>query len=152
MDTERPILDALAAMDPDKDIEFIAHTMGAIEELIRRAKEFKVEFERQCMDWIEVNGRDIEIPVGDGEMIRYYIGNRKETKCRDVKETLASLLELTGGDLDAVAVCLSANAWKHGQIKKTLENAGRADRFDAMFSVEEKTELAEGKPVKIKKY
>lgn len=148
MNQEEKIEQALALMDPDTSVETIAENFMRIDELIRRAKQFKEEFEQQCIEWIEANDRDIEIPGPDGSVIRYYIGNAKSVKCADVPGTLLELLQVAAGDLDAVANCLGSSAWKHGAVKKLLADLGAGDKYDQLFRVEERQELKEGKPVK----
>lgn len=148
MNQEKTIERALANMDPDTPIETIAENWMRIDDLIRRAKAFREEFEQQCIEWIEANGRDIEILFQDGSVIRYYVGNAKTVKCADVPGTLLELLQVAAGDLDAVANCLGSSAWKHGAVKKLLAELGAGDKYDSLFVVEEKQELKEGKPVK----
>lgn len=80
--------------------------------------------------------------------VRYYIGVDKVTKVRDLKECLMQLLGLLGPD--ETAMCLSSNAIKHGQTRKSLEATGNAEVYDTLFETTEKETLKEGKPTKEK--
>lgn len=123
-----------------------AATAAAALNKLQRLKELVREIERdmtaRLIEWIQANG-DLEI----GEL-RYYVGTEKKTRCNDVRGTLAALLELFAGDLDRVAECLGSSAWKHGAIKKALEEIGQAAKFPELFTVTEETDLKTGQPAK----
>lgn len=93
-----------------------------------------------AVEYINKNG---DITCGD---IRYYVGTTTYTKCKDVKGTLQTLLDVTGGDLEKIATCLASDAWKAGATRVVL-----VDQFDTCFSTEKRMEMKEGKPVAVKK-
>ena len=136
--TEREIVTALSQLDPSSSIEDIAATMGMLDAMMQRAKELRAEFEQQCIEWIKANG---EIEIGT---VRYFIGNPKTHKDNDPGETLEVLLEVSGGDLDGIKCCLSSGAFKHGAVKKFLEEHGDG-RYEQLFTVIERERLEEGK-------
>ncbi len=74
--------------------------------------------------------------------IRYYVGTTTYTKCKDVKGTFQTLLEVTSGDLETIASCFASDAWKAGQSRVVL-----GDKFDSCFSTEKRLELKDGKPL-----
>jgi hypothetical protein len=82
------------------------------------------------------------------ETVRYYLGMNKSVKCKNHAGTLGVVLETSGGDLDKVVECLSSGAWKYGAVRVLLEEAGKPDAFDELFTTEEKPEVREGKPAK----
>lgn len=104
----------------------------------KRLREIAAELSRQAeagaIAWIDAHG-----PITEGEL-RWYVGTNRTHKCRDVRGTLAALLEATGGDLDRVAECLSSSAWKPGAAKAVLPDA------DAWFETVETPDLKTGKP------
>jgi hypothetical protein len=97
------------------------------------AKELSDQAEAASIAWIQQNG---EIIDGD---VRFYVAPNKVTKCLDVKATLGAVLEVSGGDLDAVTECLSSSAWKHGATKKML-----GDKADQFFETVETADLKTG--------
>jgi hypothetical protein len=97
------------------------------------AKELSDQAEAASIAWIQANG---EIIDGD---IRFYVAVNKTHKCKDVKATLAALLEKSGGDLDSVTECMSTNAWKPGETKKRL-----GDDADKFFETIEAADLKTG--------
>lgn len=97
------------------------------------ARELTDQAEAAAIEWINQNG---EFTDGD---TRYYVAPNKAHKCKSVKDTLAAVLEVSGGDLDTVVKCLSSSAWKPGETKKTL-----GDRADEFFETVETAELRTG--------
>jgi hypothetical protein len=91
--------------------------------------------EAAVIQWIQTNG---DLEEGDN---RYYVGTEKRTKCVDVKATLTKLLDVTGGDLDAVMACLSTGAFKPAATLEVLGDDGRD-----LFTTEVVQDLKTGKP------
>lgn len=128
-DAIRTVEDGEALADHVLDaLEFVAR-LGEVHRLL------KGRLESAAIKWIEING---EIVSGDK---RWYVGTNKVTKCVNVKATLEALLEKTGGDLMAVAECMSTSAWKPATTKKILGDT-------SLFVTEEKPDLETGKPSK----
>jgi ABC-type glycerol-3-phosphate transport system substrate-binding protein len=96
--------------------------------------ELKKRMEEAAIKWIQANG-----DLVDGD-IRYYVGPNKSTKCLDLPGTLRALLEVSGGDLDAVVEVLSSGAFKPAKAKEVL-----GERADGLFETKETTDLKTGK-------
>lgn len=116
--------------------ENVLLALGYAKRLRELAKELTDQAEQAAIGYIKEHG---EFAVGE---TRYYVGVRKDTKCKDAKAVLAAVLEVTGGDLDAVNECLSSGAWKPGATKKVLGDAA-VQHFETV----EVGELREGKAV-----
>jgi nucleoside phosphorylase len=124
----------------DTPVEDIADVMGKLEWLIRRAKEVKDELESRMVEKIQAHG---EFTIG---MTRFYVGDKKDVKCRDAAKALDKVLEVAAGDMEQAAACLSANAFKHGTVRVMFEDAGKLELFDECFETTYTPELREGKP------
>jgi hypothetical protein len=96
--------------------------------------ELKKRMEEAAIKWIQANG-----DLVDGD-IRYYVGPNKSTKCLDLPGTLRALLEVSGGDLDAVVEVLSSGAFKPAKAREVL-----GERADGLFETKETTDLKTGK-------
>ena len=58
-----------------------------------------------------------DIEIGNGR--RFYPGRvKKVTRTTDAAALFDELMGATGGDFDAVAKCLSANAWKPAEVRE----------------------------------
>jgi hypothetical protein len=97
-------------------------------------------FEAAAIQWIDTNG-DLE----DGDK-RYYVGNDRRYKCKDVRATLEALLTETGGDLDALNTCLSSGAFKPGTTMTVL-----GEKANDHFTTEITKDLKTGKPKRMLK-
>jgi hypothetical protein len=75
--------------------------------------------------------------------VRYYVGRKLKTRCRDPKATFDGILEATGGDMDAVKECLSSDPFKQGAVKR-IEGID----FPKLYEVTVDDELREGAPLK----
>jgi hypothetical protein len=120
-----------------------------LDAILQWAKEQDRRLKEAMTRHIQMTGRDLVIGT-----VRYYVGTKKDTKDRSPRHTLEVLLEAVAGDLDKLAEALSTNAIKHGAARTILiealgEDAGRS-KWVECFVVEEKTELKEGKPVRVK--
>lgn len=98
------------------------------------ARDLSERMEAATIAWIGKNG-----DLVDGD-IRYYVGPNKSTKCLDLPGTLRALLEVSGGDLDAVVEVLSSGAFKPGKAKEVL-----GEKADGLFETKETTDLKTGK-------
>ena len=127
------ILDRLEAGDATGDEVLAALNVRAA--MKQAMKEVDARFEAGVTAWIEANG-----PL-ESNGVRYYVGVQKDTKCVDQTETLRTLLE-TGGP-EAVGRCLASGAFKHGACREAL-----GDEWDKHFTVTERVDLKEGKPVR----
>lgn len=147
--TEASIIESLALAEPDAAMEYMISTRMKIDAFLKRAKEFKEQIDAAFIAWMQQNKKDIEYTVdGNGNAIRFYLGFPKIKKCRDVGKALQVLLEQSGGDWDAVVMCLSSNAIKPGAVGSFLEDKGLTDKFEELFEVTERVTLEEGKPKK----
>ena len=124
--------------DPGPTRDDVLKALDLSARLREVARELTEQVEAGAIAWVQAHG---EIIDGD---VRYYVGANKSVKCRDVKGTLGAVLEVTGGDLDAVIECLSSGAFKPAKTKALLGK--RADEF---FETTETMDLktgAAGKP------
>lgn len=135
---EREIRELTPELSPDE----VAVRLDRLVALKQQVKELSELFEAALFAWLAENG---ELTVGQ---IVWFIGNDKQTKCRNVKATLAALLELSGGDLDAVADCLGASAWKHGTIRRLLDERGCGEKFGELFEETIKRDV-DNRPLKV---
>ena len=110
-----------------KALDFVAR----IGECHRALKE---RAEAAAIKWIRTNG-----DLVDGD-IRYYVGPNKSTKCLDLPGTLRALLEVSGGDLDAVVEVLSSGAFKPAKAREVL-----CERADGLFETKTTVDLKTGK-------
>jgi hypothetical protein len=126
---------ALDFADPDQ----IDNILCAVLSAEKLAKDIKAMAFAAAMEFIKENSPDGFTVNGR----RYYIstGKKQPPKCKDAKATLPAMFELTGGDLDAVAECLSSNAWKQGSTKAVLESIGKGDQFEKLFETKPKEKL-----------
>ena len=122
---------------PEASLEQIAHAIDVVAAAKARVAEADRLLKSALLEHIEATGRPIVI--GD---IKYYAGTEKKTVCRDAKQTLEVML--ANQDLQTVADCLSANAWKPGAARLALP----PEAWDECFTVEERPVLKEGKPTK----
>lgn len=138
MTTEQDKLDELhhaaLAINHESVIDDVAMKVQMIEAAKKRIAEIEADMKRQLIEWIEANG-----PLVINET-KYYVGDRKDTKCVDVPATVQALLEATGGDFGKVCECLASQPVKHGASKRVLS----ADQYDALFKVETVPVLKEG--------
>ena len=149
-------------------IDFVPYNMehdqvlGILHRLIekkRRATEELEIFKRAAIPWVQQNG---SLKVSDDHW--FYVGTTKKTICRNVDTAFERILDLVDGDMSQLVNALSANAIKHGYVRKLItqahlecEGAGftesqcraAADKeFDELFSVIETDMLRDGKPTK----
>ncbi len=134
--------EALASIDSEATAEQILAVLDQVAIAQRQAREFKRLAEEAVIEWIDKHG---ELTVGD---IRYYVGTTKTVKAVDNANIGDALLEVTGGDVDRLNECLTSNPWKHGQVRKVLEQFGAESMFDDLFTTETRKDLKTGKPTR----
>lgn len=135
------VRDAILAMTA-ADIESMMAASNALSVYIKRGKELQAMYEDAMVAIIEANGPQ-ELPTGpEGEVVRYYIGNKRTTKCVKPGAVLELLLTATDGDFDKVVEHFASQPFKYGACKQTLSPEGYA----AGFEVTDEPELKEGKP------
>lgn len=74
---------------------------------------------------------------------RFYVGNKRTTRCRDTERAVRAILEATGGDFDRMMGCLASQPLKHGECRSVLGND-----WGRHFEVVETPDLKTGKPQK----
>lgn len=128
----------LAAELADSDqVEDAIELLGRIEQFTKLAKELRAMGEEAVLDFIRRNG---DFEFGN---IRYYAGDTKRTKPRDLKVLSEEIIVATGGDIHAFAEYLSSNPFKTGPCRKLF-----GEDFDKFFETKVVPKLKEGKPVK----
>lgn len=132
-DVETAIL-KVTATTPSDDI---AATLEKLAAYLERGKELKELLESRLKEIIEETGHDIEVGT-----VRYYVGDKRTTKCRDAGEAVRSLLETLGAE--GLAPLLASQPLRYGACKQVLP----ADEYDRLFEVVVERELKEGKPLK----
>jgi hypothetical protein len=141
MTTDLSIIEAgVWTITADTPVDQVAMVAGQLEWLERKAKEVRRELESRMVEKIQAHG---EFTIG---MTRFYVGDKKDVKCRDAAKALDKVLEVAAGDMEQAAACLSANAFKHGTVRVMFEDAGRLELFDELLETTYTPELREGKP------
>lgn len=113
-------------MNEIQTIEIRAHQIRTKEDYLELLD--KLRFMKECIKTAEaiVEAKGIEIinasgPIECGDKI-YVVGEDKSYKpLLKPGEMAQKLLEDLGGDWEAFARCLAANAFKHGQTREELE-------------------------------
>ena len=129
---------AVARIEPTSSIDDVANTMGLLEQLIRRAKELKAEYDAKAIAWIEQNG-----PLTVGPMQTKVVTYENDTKCNDVPGAVEAVMATERG-FAALGECLSVNALKPGACKKALP----PEDYARLFTTTRKPVLKDGKPSK----
>lgn len=93
-------------------------------------RELKERVNKAAISYIQAHG-----PIEDGTR-KFYVGPNKTTKCKDLRGTVAAVLDAAGGDVDAMVDCLSTDAFKPGATKKLLK-----DRAGEFFETKETNKL-----------
>lgn len=124
----------IARIEPGTKLEQVCESINLIDAMSARLKELKEQHTEKLVEWIQANG-----PFEIGS-VKYYVGDRSDTKCLDVHRFVERGLEVTSGDLSAVTCCLSSNAVKHGAAKKLLPAAD----YDELFETTRKPRLLHG--------
>jgi hypothetical protein len=145
---EQMILECAEQIEPGCPLDPIARAYGLLQALGQMYDSLRVAVDEAVADKIRADG-----PFVLGEE-KFYVGKKKNTKQTATHSDLyLFLMDLTGGDTETVMSCLSSNAWKHGTIKKLLEEkltegADAEIAFLKLFEVREEDEVKTGKPTK----
>lgn len=145
---EEQILECVEQIEPGCELDPIAKAYGLLQALREMVKTLSETVDEAVADKIREDG-----PFVLGEE-KFYVGKTKKTEqIVSHADLYLLLMNMTGGDLGAVVSCMSANAWKHGTIKKLLEeklpNGADAEiAYLKLFSVKEEDEVKTGKPTK----
>jgi hypothetical protein len=146
-DYEQRILDVVEKIEPGCDLEPIASAYGLLQALKDLRERLATLVDEAVAEKINTDG-----PFILGEE-KFYVGPDTKVKCRDVSAVHEKLLEVAEGDVTAVLACLSANAWKHGSVRRLLEER-LPDGVDAevayvnLFETTTVDEVKTGKPTK----
>ena len=135
---------ALVEMDAEHDtvLDGLLYLLDAKKQIAKMLDAYKAE----ALAWCEKNGN-----LNVSEDRWFFPGVEKRTKCRKPGRALERILELTGGDFDAVVEALSSNAIKPGHFRKLLERESPKtadDEFDALFEKVEVVKLKDKAPKK----
>jgi hypothetical protein len=125
---------AASNITPDLTPDQVAEVYVKGKAYLERGKLVMKAIESAMEQYITETGKPIVIGP-----VRFYVGEKKETKCVDQGEALRSLLELFGPDHIA-AQFLSTGAFKLGAIKKEVDE----ETYGRLFKVEVKQELKDG--------
>lgn len=128
----------ILALTPESDADRVVAARCALDAIKGWARARERELEAAMVEWIDRNG---ELTIGT---TRYYVGRSTDTKCVDVRGTLERAFADVGGDFDALAGLLSANAFKPGACKRALS----PETFALGFASAESRELKAGEPRK----
>lgn len=118
------------------DIDELAMILDLVKHIEEMAGQIRKQSEDEMIERIRADG---EIVIGS---IRYYVGDKKTTKCIDIQKCIEALLTAAAGDLEQVCKTLSSQPIKHGAAKEILGET----EWSKFFVVETETELKEGKP------
>lgn len=119
--------------------EQVLEMMDRMDAVMAHAKEIKDNLNAAVIEWIKANG---DLVSGTK---RWYVGVKKQTKCRDQKALVEAVLNATGGDVDKFCEMLGANAFKPGACRQLLT----ADEFASLFRIDEGDELRDGAAPKL---
>lgn len=148
-DIDLAIRTAIEGIDKDTPEHELLQLHDWIQDICRMARQWKSEMEDAFVDYLEANGSDGRPAQIQTDTIRHYVGTVKKTKSNSDEDVLEELLNISGGDVSVITKCLSANAWKTGEVKGVLEQAGEPpEKFHQLFRVEEQPTLKNGKPNK----
>ena len=130
----RAILDLTAETATDET--FLA-AMDIEAALVRVTKEYRARLKDAAIDYLERAGGV------DTATTRFYVGDKKTTKCRDTRAAVDAILQAAGGDFDEFMACLSSQPLKHGQCRAVL-----GDDWGQHFTTETAPDLKTGKPAR----
>ena len=134
--SEQELIRSIGALEESERAEDAVALLSRISVAKDRMRDLDKMVKEAVIEFIDRTG--LEPTTLDGK--RYYVGIVKRTKCNDTRAALEALLNATGGDLDAIAECLSSNALKPGACRKSLDGT-----WDDHFTVTESPDLKTGK-------
>ena len=132
-----PIKAEVVAVDQDAPAEQVAETLMHLETVERAVKDVRRTFDDAFRSWLEQHG---SLTVGE---IRYYVGEKRETKVVDKAAAFDALVQATGGDAASLAEVLTASPFKVAAAREVL-----GDLFDQHFQTIVEIDTKEGKPVR----
>lgn len=124
--------------------------------LARAVKVTRDRIDEEATKWIKANGP--VIVKMEGSTLKWYVGSVKKTKAIDRGRVFLALMDLAQGDIAKAAEFLSSDPFKHGAIRKAIEQdqeRGRqpdeppTPKFDELFEVIIEDELNKPKLQKI---
>ncbi len=134
-----PLEVAVHQISTESRAEDIITVMNAVDVALTAMKDLKASLDQNVIAWIKEHG---DLVNGS---IRYYVGNPPKTNCISIRRTTETLLEVSGGDMDQLADCMSSEPFKHGTVRKLLEGVGMAEKYDELFVTVRPDKLQEGK-------
>lgn len=143
-------LEQLALVPPTATVDQIAEALNALDAFRTRLAEARKVLEGCLVEWIEANGRDIEIGT-----VRYYVGTDKVWSCTDragavdlamrLSEIVdASTGEVVGIDREQLAMLIASDPIKRGAATKLAEERGI--NVKGIWTCTERESLKDGKP------
>ena len=116
---------------PSKDA--ILHALEVLKRLQEATAGLKDRLYAAAKKYIEEHG---DIRDGDRHI---YLAPNKTIKSRNNRDTMAALLEVTGGDVERIVECLASDAFKPGESKKALGEEKWGALFETRVSMNVKT-------------
>lgn len=123
----------LLRCNSESPLDQLAAASDAVEALCERAKALRAHRDALLTEAVKERG-----PLTLGNT-RYWLSHPKTTKPRALLALMRAVMECTGGDEEAFARALSANAFKIGQCRSILGEA-----FPDHFTVEVRDKLESG--------
>lgn len=127
----------IGSIDPLAPMEQVAELREQIRAYGKLVKEWSDLIDERFVECIETQQQDCTIGP-----IRYYVGTTKTVKANSNAAVAEAVLEAVAGDFDAFAKTLASCAFKYGAVRELVGQ----DRFDSLFTTEERKELETGKP------
>lgn len=117
--------------------EEVCAALDFVQRLSEVARELKRRVDIAAIGYIQTNG---EIQIGPR---RFYVSEgTKTTKCLDTRKTYEKVMEVAGGNVDAVLDCLCSDPWKPAKTMKLIGYGA-----DKLFKTTRKPKLnQEGQP------
>lgn len=134
---------------PGAEEQRIWDAWDAMADLLSAAKKMKSDLKLRVAEYLEEEGGEIYQIMKPGETspddrrLRLAPDNKVKPKATP-GETLDRLLTLSAGDMEPVERCLSAGAWKQGEVKELFGE----DVWGELFVREEGQTVVTAKPTK----
>lgn len=114
-------------IDCDSTPAQVAEVINQLDSWADAIKEARAMLNEAIYEWLNQND-GAQLVVGTK---KYYIGTTVSKKANNNGSALTALFEATGGDLEAVAECISsgASAWKFAKCKQTLGDDAYKEQF-----------------------
>lgn len=124
---------AVCSIDDEATLDLIGTTLDKLKFIKEQVSIHEKELKERIIQYILSHGGD-GIQIGH---VRYYVGPDKDTKCNNIRDTTAAVLDASGGSVDDFTCTLSTNAFKPGACKKLLG----VEKFNSLFTVTERKRL-----------